>query len=256
MMKRQSGAIVADRPGTTRDPVDVLIEDAGQRLMLVDTAGIRRPTKVDDEIEHQAVGRAIETLRRADILALVIDAVEGLTDQDARLARLVESNDRGLLIVVNKWDLAAAAGRRVPVFVREAYDRYPFMDFAPILFTSARTGDGVDRLIPAALRAGEAWRARFQTAQLNKILATALEAMDPPLVAGRRLKLMYVTQIASRPPRLAIFTNLERDIPVHYRRFLEARFRTALGLEHLGTPLRIEFRRAGHSDAPRRPNEK
>jgi GTP-binding protein len=121
-----------------------------------------------------------------------------------------------------------------------------------MIFTSAITGDGVKELIPTALRAGEAWRQRFQTAQLNRILADALAAMDPPLVAGRRLKLMYVTQVSSWPPRLAFFTNLERDIPVHYVRFLEGRFRAALGLIDVGTPLRLEFRRAARSaSAPR-----
>jgi GTP-binding protein len=246
--------IVADRPGTTRDPIDLLLEDHGRRLLLVDTAGIRRPTKVEGELEQHAVGRAIETIRRAEVLALVIDASEGLTDQDARLARLVESNDRGLIIVCNKWDLAAASDRRLPVFVRDARDRYPFLDFAPMLFTSAITGDGVKELIPTALGAGEAWRVRFQTAQLNRILADALAAMDPPLVAGRRLKLMYVTQVSSRPPRLAFFTNLERDIPVHYVRFLEGRFRAALGLVDVGTPLRLEFRRAARSASAPRPS--
>ena len=244
--------IVADLPGTTRDPIDLMLEDHGRRLMLVDTAGIRRPTKVDGELEHHAVGRAIETIRRADVLAMVIDATEGLTDQDTRLARLVETNDRGLIIICNKWDLAAAQGRRVPVFVRDSRERYPFLDFAPMIFTSAITGDGVKDLLPAALRAGEKWRVRFQTAQLNKVLAATLAAMDPPLVAGRRLKLMYVTQVSSHPPRLAFFTNLERDIPAHYIRFLEGRFRAALDLTEVGTPLRLEFRRAGRAD-PRPP---
>ncbi|MGH7840990.1 MAG: ribosome biogenesis GTPase Der [Candidatus Binataceae bacterium] len=240
-------AIVADRPGTTRDPVDLRLEDHGLSLLLVDTAGIRRPTRVEGELEQHAVGRAIETIRRAEVLALIVDAIEGLTDQDARLAHLAASNDRALLIVINKWDLAAAHGRRLPAFIAQARRRYPFLDFAPILFTSARTGDGVRELIPAAARAGAAWRSRFQTALLNRVLAESLAAMDPPLVAGRRLKLMYVTQIASMPPRLAFFTNLERDIPAHYMRFLESRFRAALGLEEAGTPLRLEFRRAGQS---------
>ena len=247
--------IVADLPGTTRDPIDLMLEDHGRRLMLVDTAGIRRPTKVEGELEHHAVGRAIETIRRADVLALVIDATEGLTDQDTRLARLVEANDRGLIIVCNKWDLAAGLRRRVPVFVRDARERYPFLDFAPMIFTSAITGDGVKDLIPAALRAGDAWRMRFQTAELNKVLAGALAAMDPPLVAGRRLKLMYVTQVSSHPPRLAFFTNLERDIPAHYIRFLEGRFRAALDLAEVGTPLRLEFRRAGRSAPPPPPRQ-
>jgi GTP-binding protein len=241
-------AIVADRPGTTRDPIDIRLEDDGQSLLLVDTAGIRRPSKVEGELEQHSVGRAIETIRRAEVLAMVIDATEGITDQDTRLAHLVETNDRALIIICNKWDAAAAAaGRKVAAFVRQMRDRYPFLSFAPMLFTSAITGDGVKEIIPAAMRAGVAWRSRFQTAMLNKVLAETLAAMDPPLVAGRRLKLMYVTQVSSMPPRLAFFTNLERDIPAHYVRFLDGRFRAALNLEDVGTPLRFEFRRAGRS---------
>jgi GTP-binding protein len=240
-------SIVADRPGTTRDPVDLRLEDNGLSLLLVDTAGIRRPTKVEGELEQHSVGRAIETIRRADVLGLVADAPEGLTDQDTRLARLVESSDRALLVIFNKWDAAAALGRRVPVFVRQARARFPFLDFAPMLFTSAITGDGVKELIPAAVRAGNAWRSRFQTSLLNRALAEILAAQDPPLVAGRRLKLMYVTQVATAPPRLAFFTNLERDIPAHYVRFLETRFRVALGLEEVGAPLHLEFRRASRA---------
>jgi GTP-binding protein len=256
LLNRLSGferAIVDDRPGTTRDPVDVRLQAGGREVLLIDTAGIRRPTKVEGDLEHHSVGRAIETIRRADVLALVIDATEGITDQDARLARLVDSNDRAMILVCNKWDLAAKLGRKAPAFVRDARRQYPFLSFAPLVSTSAATGDGVDTIIPAAARAGEAWRSRFQTSQLNRILADATAALDPPLVSRRRLKLMYVTQTGSAPPRLAFFTNIERDIPAHYVRFLEGRFRAALGLEESGTPLRLEFRRTGRSWAESRP---
>jgi GTPase len=248
-------AIVDERPGTTRDPVDVRLRAADRDVLLVDTAGIRRPTKVEGELEQHSVGRAIETIRRAEVLALIIDASEGITDQDTRLARLVESNDRALVLVCNKWDAAARLGRKVPAFMRDARVRYPFLDFAPMVFTAAITGDGVDAIIPAAVKAGTAWRREFQTASLNRILADALAALEPPLVGRRRLKLMYVTQVGTAPPRLAFFTNLGRDIPVHYVRFLEGRFRSALGLQDVGTPLRLEFRRTGRSwaDSRRKP---
>jgi GTP-binding protein len=141
----------------------------------------------------------------------------------------------------------------VPNFVRESYRRYPFLDFAPMVFTSAITGDGVDHILPAATRAGAAWHANFQTALLNRILAETVATLDPPLVGRRRLKLMYVTQVASAPPRLAFFTNIEHDIPAHYIRFLGSRFRSALDLESVGTPLRLEFRRTGRSWAESRP---
>src|SRR5581483_1831666 len=248
-------ALVADRPGTTRDPVDVILEHDGKVLRLVDTAGIPRPTRVAGDLEQHSVQRAIETIRRADVLALVIDAVEGITDQDARIARLIDHNDRALMVVCNKWDAARGAGKRVPAFVRHAHQRYPFLEYAPLIFTSALTGDGIRDLLPTALRAGEAWRAHFQTALLNRILAEALAAMDPPLVAGRRLKLMYVTQVATSPPRLVFFSNLERELPAHYVRFLETRFRAALGLAGSGTPLRLEFRRATRSTSQARSGE-
>ena len=172
------------------------------------------------------------------MLVLVIDSTEGVTDQDARLARLVESEGRALVLVCNKWDLAAKEGRRSrrSCATRRAV---PFLAFAEMLFTSALTGDGVDKIIPAAMKAVDSWRATFQTAQLNRILAEATAAMDPPMIERRRLKLMYVTQVGHSPPRLAFFANVERDIPVHYLRFLATRFRAALGL--VGTPLLLEL---------------
>lgn len=243
-------AIVDETPGTTRDTVDVRLRTADRDLLLIDTAGIRRPAKVEGELEHYSVGRAIETIRRAEVLALVVDSTEGITDQDARLARLVEKEGRALVVVCNKWDAAAKAGRRVSAFVRDAQAQVPFLAFAEMLFTSALTGDRVDRIIPAAIKAGDSWRATFQTARLNRVLAEAGAAMDPPMVGRRRLKLMYVTQIGHSPPRLAFFANVERDIPAHYLRFLATRFRAALGLT--GTPLVLEFRRTGRTWAEAR----
>ncbi|HJU09311.1 MAG TPA: ribosome biogenesis GTPase Der [Candidatus Binataceae bacterium] len=259
LLNRLSGfprAVVDEHPGTTRDPVELPLQVGEHTLLLIDTAGIRRPTRVEGELEHHSVGRAISTIRRADVLALVIDAVEGFTDQDARLARLVDSYDRALIVVCNKWDLAAQNGRRLPIFIRDTRERHPFLDFAPMLITSARTGDGIDQIVPTASRAGEAWRSEFRTVALNRILAEAVSTLDPPLVGDRRLKPMYVTQVGKAPLRLAVFCNLERDIPVHYERFLEGRFRSALHLESSGTPLRIEFRRARKSReaADRHPN--
>lgn len=243
-------AIVDVTPGTTRDTVDVRMRAADRDILVIDTAGIRRPTKVEGELEQYSVGRAIETIRRAEVLVLVVDATEGITDQDARLARLAEKEGRALIVVCNKWDAAARAGQRIPAFVREAQARVPFLAYAEMLFTSALTGDGVDKLIPAALRAGDSWRATFQTARLNRVLAEASAAMDPPMVGRRRLRLMYVTQVGHSPPRLAFFANVGRDIPAHYLRFLQTRFRAALGL--VGTPLVFEFRRTGRTWAQAR----
>src|SRR6202790_139672 len=257
LLNRLSGferAIVDDTPGTTRDPVDVRLSAQGREVLLIDTAGIRRPPRVEGELEHHSVGRAIETIRRADVVLLVIDASEGITDQDARLARLADSNDRAMVIVCNKWDVAAKAGRKVAAFIRDAHERYPFLEYASMVFTSAVTGNGVDGIIPAATQAGDSWRAVFQTSRLNRTLAEATAAVDPPQVDRRRLNLMYVTQVGNAPPRLRFFTNVERGIPAHYVRFIETRFRKSLGL--VGTPLRLDFRRTGRSwvqGAPPRP---
>jgi GTPase len=257
ILNRLSGferAIVDDTPGTTRDPVDVRLTSHGRDVLLIDTAGIRRPPKVEGELEHHSVGRAIETIRRANVVLLVIDASEGITDQDARLARLVDTSDRAMVIVCNKWDVAAKQGRKVATFMRDAHERYPFLEYASMVFTSAVTGDGIDGIVPAATQAGDSWRAVFQTSRLNRTLAEATAAMDPPQVDRRRLNLMYVTQVGNAPPRLRFFTNVERGIPAHYVRFIETRFRKSLGL--VGTPLRLDFRRTGRSwvqGAPPRP---
>jgi GTPase len=253
LLNRLAGAersIVDATPGTTRDPVDVRIKSGDQELIVVDTAGIRRPTRVEGELEHHSVRRAIETIRRAEVLLLVVDAAEGITDQDVRLARLVESEDRALIVICNKWDVAARAGRKQAAFTRDAHQRYPFLEFAPLIYTCARTGDGLREVLPAALKVGANFRATFQTAHLNRILEQAAGAMDPPMVAGRRLHLLYVTQVASSPPRLVFFSNLERDIPAHYIRFLENRFRAALDLS--GTPLRMVFRKRGAAKGDQR----
>jgi len=261
LLNRLSGferAIVDDTPGTTRDPVDVRLTSHGRDVLLIDTAGIRRPPKVEGELEHHSVGRAIETIRRANVVLLVIDASEGITDQDARLARLVDTSDRAMVIVCNKWDAAAKAGRKVATFIRDAHERYPFLEYASMVFTSAVTGDGVEGIIPAATQAGDSWRAVFQTSRLNRTLAEATAAMDPPQVDRRRLNLMYVTQVGNAPPRLRFFTNVEHGIPAHYIRFIETRFRKSLGL--IGTPLRLDFRRTGRSwvqgSPPARPRGK
>jgi GTP-binding protein len=237
-----SRSIVDAAAGTTRDPVDIELTCAERKVLLIDTAGIRRPTRVEGELEHHSVGRAIETIRRAEVLILVIDATQGMTDQDARLARLVDSENRALIVVCNKWDLASAGGAKIPSFLRDAQRCSPYLEFVPMQFTSALTGFGLDQVMAQAIAVGDAYRSRFATSRLNKVLAEATAAMDPPVVDGRRLNLMYVTQVSSSPPRLVFFSNLERGIPLHYERFLENRFRASLNLN--GTPLRLRFRKA------------
>ena len=202
-MNRLSGfarALVDERPGTTRDPVDVRLRSGKRDVLLIDTAGIRRPTKVEGDLEHHSVGRAIDTIRRAEVLALVIDATEGITDQDVRLARLVEHHERALILVCNKWDAAARLGRKVPAFIRDARSGFRFSSSAPMVFVGAHRR-WRRQIIPKAVKAGECWHAAFQTSRLNRILAETIAAMDPPLVGRRRLG--YVCHARSGPRRRA-----------------------------------------------------
>jgi GTP-binding protein len=236
---------VDSQAGTTRDPVDIEVTSDGRRILLIDTGGVRRQARIETELEHRVVARALATIRRAEVLGLVIDAAEGPTDQDARLAALVDKHDRALMLVVNKWDLAAAQERNITAFARDLRTRWPFLEYAPAVFCSALTGNGVGDILRVALEVGKSFRAVFKTPQLNRILGDVVGEIDPPVIERRRLKLMYVTQRASSPPRLLVFANLERDIPVHYLRFLQGRFRAALNL--VGTPLRIAVRRADSS---------
>jgi GTPase len=172
LLNRLSGferSIVDSTPGTTRDAIDAPLDYKGKRLLLIDTAGIRRKPRVEGELEQASVGRAIEVIRRADVLLLVIDATEGITDQDAKLAHLVDTNDRAMVLVCNKWDAAAKEGGKVAAFIRDAHHRFPFLEYATIVFTSALTGDGVRDIIPAALAAGESWAIRPRASRSFRI---------------------------------------------------------------------------------------
>ncbi len=233
-------SLVDRAPGTTRDAVEIALAVEGQRVLLVDTAGIRRPSRVDEGLERQSVGRAMEAARQADVLGLVADAGEGLTEQDVRLARLVDRRGRALVVVCNKWDLARGRGAALKAFAEAARRRFPFLGRYEMVFTSALSGDGVDGIGAAALRAAAAWRSEFKTAALNRLLGQAVAALEPPLIGGRRLKLYYVAQVGSAPPRLVLFANMERGVPPAYLRYLEGRLRAAYALT--GTPLVLEVR--------------
>ena len=209
ILNRLSGfdrAIVDDTPGTTRDPVDVRLTSHGRDVLLIDTAGIRRPPKVEGELEHHSVGRAIETIRRANVVLLVIDASEGITDQDARLARLVDTSDRAMVIVCNKWDVAAKQGRKLATFVRDAHERYPFLEYASMVIHVG--GDRRRRRWdhPGGDRGG-----RFVARGVSDLACSiARWPRRRPRWIRRRsigggLNLMYVTQVGNAPPRLAIF---------------------------------------------------
>jgi len=230
-------ALVDATAGTTRDAIDTPLEVGGTRYLLVDTAGIRRRSRVQERLERSAVDKALHALGRCEVAVLVIDAGEGLTVQDQKLAALAWSEGRGLVVVANKWDLCA---ERAAAFVAGLRADAPALAAVPILTTSALSGAGIERILPAVKRVAAAHDAALRTPRLNEVLADAVRALQPPVLRGRRARMYYATQVGRRPPTVAVFTSAPACVPPAYRRFLEKRITDAFRLQ--GTPLRLQFR--------------
>ena len=231
--------IVSEIPGTTRDAIDTPFEFEGRPMLLVDTAGIRRRGKIERGVERHSVQRAERAIDRSDVVVLVIDQVEPTAGQDTHIAGYVERQAKGLVLAVNKWDLAERPGERHG-FARRIDYRYRFVPWAPVLFTSAVTGDGVRELMEMAVHIGEVRRRRVQTSELNVLMRRAIAEHSPPTVRHRRLKLMYATQAEVSPPTFVFFVNDPTLLHFSYRRYLENRLREAFDFE--GTAIRMLFR--------------
>jgi GTP-binding protein len=230
--------LVHETAGTTRDAVDTVLEVGGTRFVLIDTAGIRRRARVHERVEKFAAAKALEALGRADVAVVVLDAAEGATDQDLRIATRAWDEGRALLVVVNKWDLQPAV--KAKTFVEDLRVRYPSLVEVPVLAVSARTGAGVEAILPTVKRIAAAHDIELRTPRLNEVLAAAVRAKEPPLAHGRRPKLFYATQVARRPPTIAIFTNAPTAIHPSYHRYLQKQIAEAFRLT--GTPVRVQFR--------------
>ncbi len=245
--------IVSDIPGTTRDSIDTRMEWGRSEIVLIDTAGIRRRGKVASgpAAERFSTLRALKAVTRADVAVLVIDAVEGLTAQDAHVAGYVAEEGRGLVIAVNKWDL-------VEDKTDKTFDQYvdwiradvPFLDFAPVVSISAKTGQRVSRVLELAIDIWAERRKRISTGELNRVLAAATARTPPPPVRGRRPKLFYMTQAAIAPPTFVFFANDAASVHFSYRRYLENQLRERFGFD--GTPLKLVFRDRSAVRLPRR----
>ncbi len=238
-------ALVDASAGTTRDAVDTLLEVGGTRYLLVDTAGIRRRAKIVDRLEKSSAAIALDALGRADVAVVVIDAAEGGTTQDLRLATLAWEEGRALVVVANKWDLRAAEdeGRQTLSrngFAADLRRRFPSLAATPIVVVSALTGRGIASVLPAVRRVAAMHAAEIKTARLNDVLGAAVRAQEPPLIGGRRPRIYYATQVGRRPPEIAIFTNMPSAIHPSYVRYLEKQIAEAFHLE--GTPIRLRFR--------------
>jgi len=239
----QERSIVHDVPGTTRDAIDTQLDWEGEPVVLIDTAGIRRKGRIQRGVEKYSVLRALRAIDRADVVLLLIDAVEGATAQDAHIAGYILEEAKSVVVVINKWDLVEKDTYTMQIYLEHVYTVLRFLDYVPVLFVSALTGQRVDQVLPTALRVQGARLIRIATAELNRILQEATARHSPPSKAGKRLKFYYVTQAAVDPPTFVFFVNDPRLVHFSYERYLENQLREHYGF--LGTPLRLSFRKRG-----------
>jgi GTP-binding protein len=230
-------AIVHDLPGTTRDSIDTVVETEDGPLRFVDTAGMRRQSRIDEPTEYFSMVRALESVDRADAALLVIDASEGVTHQDQRLAERIDAAGTAIVVVLNKWDLLDAEGRAAAR--AGVADRLAFLSYAPVLTVSALTGRMTQRILPALRQAEEAYHQRIPTAALNRVVRDAQAAHAVPPVGRRRPRVLYATQAATDPPTFTLFVT--HELPPTYLRYLERKIREAFDLGP--TPLKLRVRR-------------
>ena len=235
--------VVSDIAGTTRDAIDAPLTYHGREMIFVDTAGLRRQSKVDEGIEFYSSLRSRRAIERADICVLLLDATLGLENQDLKIASLAWEAGRSLIVVVNKWDLKEKTDKTSAKFEKEAHEKAPFLRWVPFLFTSAVTGQRVSRILDVILQVDADRHKRVATHEVNEVLQSLLARRQPPQAAGREVKLNYATQVETAPPAIAVFGNEPALLQEHYVRYLHNGFREAWGF--IGSPLRIVLRRKG-----------
>jgi GTP-binding protein len=234
--------VVSEVAGTTRDAIDTPMRYHGRTVVFIDTGGLRRQSRIDDGIEFYSSLRTRRAIDRADICLLVIDATEGeIHNQDLKIASLAWEAGRGLIVVVNKWDLVEKDDKAAPHFERKAQEKAPFLKFVPFVFTSAVTGQRVQRVLDLLLRVAEEREKRVQTHEVNERLGELIARRQPPQAAGREVKLNYAAQVETAPPTIAVFGNHPELVQEHYVRYLHNGFRESWGFT--GNPLRIVLRR-------------
>ncbi|MBP3627303.1 MAG: ribosome biogenesis GTPase Der [Clostridia bacterium] len=236
-------AIVSDIAGTTRDAIDTLIENKFGKFNFIDTAGLRRKSKVEDKIEKYSVIRAEMAIDRADVCVIMIDGKEGFTEQDSKVAGLALENGKACIIAVNKWDIVEKDGRTMDSYRKKLMTDFSFMPYAPIIFISAKTGQRLDRLFELIKYVHSQNTMRISTGMLNDILADATARVQPPSDKGKRLKIYYMTQASTKPPTFVCFCNKAELFHFSYQRYLENQIRSTFGLE--GTPVRFVIRERG-----------
>lgn len=236
-------SIVSNIAGTTRDAIDTAVDNKYGKFNFIDTAGLRRKSKVIDDIERFSVLRAQMAVDRADVCVIMIDAVEGFTEQDSKVAGLALEAGKGCIIAVNKWDAIEKNGQTMDSYRKKLMTDFSFMSYAPIIFISAKTGQRIDRLFELIKYVNEQNSMRISTGKLNDLLADATARVQPPTDKGKRLRIYYITQASTRPPTFVCFCNREDLFHYSYQRYIENQIRSVFGLE--GTPVRFVIRERG-----------
>ncbi|MBQ1452390.1 MAG: ribosome biogenesis GTPase Der, partial [Ruminococcus sp.] len=235
--------IVSDIAGTTRDTIDTLVENKYGKFNFTDTAGLRRQSRIYDDIEKYSILRAKMAIERSDVCVIMIDATEGITEQDTKVAGLAHDAGRACILAVNKWDAVEKNDKTMQEFRKKLDADFAFMSYAPQVFISAKTGQRIDKLFENILLAYENTNRRITTGTLNELLAQATTRVQPPSDKGKRLKIFYMTQAGVKPPTFVFFCNDKELFHFSYQRYLENRIREAFGLE--GTPVKIIIRERG-----------
>ena len=241
----EARVIVSDIAGTTRDAIDTVIENDKGKFVFIDTAGIRRKSRIRDNVEKYSIIRAEAAVDRADVCVIMIDATEGFTEQDSKVAGIAHEKGKGCIIAVNKWDAIEKDGGTMNTFRKKLENDFSFMAYAPIIFISAKTGQRIDRLFELITYVANQNATRISTGMLNDVLADATARVQPPSDKGKRLKIYYITQPSTKPPTFVCFVNNADLFHFSYQRYLENKIRETFGLE--GTPVRFIIRERGES---------
>ena len=232
--------IVSPIAGTTRDAIDTYFEKNGQKFLLIDTAGLRRKSKIYETIEKYSVIRAMSAVDRADVVLIVIDALEGVTEQDTKVAGIAHDEGKGCIFVINKWDLIEKDNKTMSTYTKDIKEKFPFMMYAPIVFVSAKTNQRMNKILDTVEYVSNEHSKRISTSALNEVIGEAVMLNQPPSDKGRRLKIYYGTQTDIRPPKITLFINDKDLTHFSYQRYLENKIRENFGFE--GTSIKFEYR--------------
>ncbi len=238
--------IVSNVAGTTRDAIDSKFENKYGKYIFIDTAGIRRKSKIEEDIERYSIIRAKASIEKADVCILVIDALEGVTDQDAKIAGEAHESGKGVIILVNKWDVVEKETGSLENYKKDVYQKLAYLDYAPVLFVSALTGQRIDKIFELINQVNEENSKRITTGMLNDVINEAITLVQPPSDKGRRLKLYYATQVSTRPPTFVVFCNSVKLFHFSYKRYIENQLRKHFGF--VGTPVVVMPREKANKD--------